>query len=303
MALDADYLVDRRRLKRRLTLWRTVAIVVAVALVAAAVGRFRVGISGDYIARVNVEGIVRLDTKRLEAIDRLVDNGNVKAVVVRLNTPGGTVVGGETLYRAIKRVAAKKPVVAVMDDLATSAGYMIAVATDHIVARHGTITGSIGVLMQTAEITELLAKLGISVEAIKSGKFKAEPSPITKLTPEIRQATQLLVDDMQAMFISMVAEGRKMAPAAARALADGRIFTGQMALKNRLVDELGGEDEAIEWLEKERKIEPDLPVRDVRVRDEFQELFQQVSKAIQKTTLSERLTLDGLVSVWHPRLQ
>lgn len=302
MALDADYLVDRRRLKRRLGWWRIGTILLGVALVIVAAGQFAGVDKRDHIARLSITGIVQLDSQQLDALEEIRDNPRVKALIVRLNTPGGTVVGGETLHRALKDVAAKKPVIAVMDDLATSAGYMIAVATDQIFAHRGTVTGSIGVLFQTAEVTELLKKLGVAVETVKSGPFKAEPSPLTKMTPAVREATQALVDDMQEMFLAMVAEGRQIDRAKVLELADGRIFTGRMAVENGLVDAIGGEREGIDWLEKERKITADLPVRDVKLRQHVENWLDYASSLIRKTTFSERLTLDGLVSVWHPRL-
>ena len=307
MALDADYLIDRRRLKRRLGWWRIAAIVVAVVLVGVAVGKFTginfAGIDrGDHIARLSIDGIVQLDSLQLAAIREVRDNPRVKALIVRINTPGGTVVGGETLHNALKEVAERKPVIALMDDLATSAGYMIAVAADRIYAHRGTITGSIGVIFQTAEITDLLKTLGVSVEMVKSGPFKAEPSPLSKMTPAVRAATQTLVDDMQEMFLGMVATGRKMDSAKVLKLADGRIFTGRMAVQNGLVDALGGESDGVDWLEQERKIDADLPIRDVRPRRQVEDWLDYASSLIQKTTFSERLTLDGLVSVWHPQM-
>lgn len=303
MALDADYLVDRRRLKRRLAWWRILAILGGIALVAVAAGRFAGFSKLDHIARLTIDGVVHLDDDRLEAIEKVRDDSRVKALFVRLNTPGGTVVGGETLHRALREVAARKPVVAVMDDLATSAGYMIAVATDRIFARRGTITGSIGVLYQTTEVTELLDSIGVSTEAIKSGRFKAEPSPFTKMTPAVRTETQRLVDDMQEMFVAMVADGRRIDRARVLELSDGRIFTGRMAVDNGLIDAIGGEREALAWLESDRKISADLPVHDLKFGREADEWFEFVSKLVRKMPFSERLTLDGLVSVWHPQLQ
>ena len=161
------------------------------------------------------------------------------ALIVRTHAPGGTVVGGETLYKALRKVAAKMPVVAVMGDLATSAAYMTAIATDHIVAHDGTITGSIGVLLQTAAFTDLLQKLGISVEAIKSAPLKAEPSPFDKLTPQVRRATQVLVDDMFHMFMDMVAKRRHMTAEQVRTLSDGRVFTGRSAQVRPEINQAG----------------------------------------------------------------
>ncbi len=301
--MDADYLIDRHRLKRRVTFWRVAAIVIAVALVATAIGRFFGASSQSYIARLDVARIIVNDPDRLNALDAIIGDPNVKALLVTINSPGGTVVGGEALYHALVRAGEKIPIVAVMGDLATSAGYMIAVASDHIVAREGTITGSIGVLFQTAEITDLLGKLGISVEAIKSGPLKAEPSPFSKLTPAVRRSTQILVDDMFDMFVSMVANQRNMTPQRVRSLADGRVFTGRMALKEGLVDAIGGEREALQWLTEKKGVDKDLPVRKLTIKRDVQDWFEHLSTLARKTVLSERLTLDGLVSVWHPQLQ
>jgi len=285
------------------TFWRVTAIVVAVALVATAVGRFSGATSQSYIARLEIEQIIVNDPDRLEAIDAIADNSNIKALMVAINSPGGTVVGGEALYHALVRASKNIPVVAVMSDLATSAGYMIAIASDHIVAREGTITGSIGVLFQTAEITDLLAKLGVAVEAVKSGPLKAEPSPFNKLSPAVRQATQKLVDDMFEMFVGMVADQRKMTPSQVRSLADGRVFTGRMALKEGLIDAIGGEREALQWLTEKKGLAKDLPVRKLKIKRDVETWLENMSSLARKTVLSERLTLDGLVSVWHPQLQ
>ncbi|MDC1120122.1 signal peptide peptidase SppA [bacterium] len=301
--MDADYLIDRRRLKRRLTFWRTAAIIAVVAAVTAGIYKYSGGASGEYIAQLNITGVIHNDLKRLAAIEKIRKDDDVKALIVRINSPGGTVVGGEALYQALNRVRREKPVIAVMDELATSAGYMIAVAADRILAHEGTITGSIGVLFQTAEVTELLKKLGIKFEAIKSAPLKAEPSPFSKVTPKVRAATKLLVDDMYAMFIDMIVKGRDMKPEKVRNLADGRVYTGRMALKNGLIDAIGGERQARSWLAKEKKIKKLLPIRDIRIHREVEDWLDYASSIVQKTSLSERLTLDGLVSVWHPWLK
>lgn len=303
MALDADALVDRRRLKRHLTFWRTLAILIAVALIAVAVGRFTGYQRADYIARFHVRNIILDDDRRHHALDLIARDGNAKALVVRIDSPGGTVVGGEALYRSVRKVAKEKPVIAVMGQVATSAAYMVALAADRIIAREGTITGSIGVLLQTTEITGLLGKLGITTETIKSGPLKAVPSPFEPMTPEARKTTQEVVDDIFAMFLDMVAERRKLSRFDARALSDGRVFTGRTAMEKRLIDGLGGEAEAIAWLEKEKGIAPGLAVRDVKLRRKVDEWFEFFETLARKTTFSERLTLDGLISVWHPELR
>ena len=199
--------------------------------------------------------------------------------------------------------AGKKPVVAVMGQVATSAGYMVAVAADRIFAREGTITGSIGVIMQTTELTGLLDKLGIATEAIKSGPLKAAPSPFEPMTPEVRRVSQALVADIHRMFVALVADRRALSLEQLRPLVDGRVFTGAAAVKNRLIDGIGGETEARVWLTEERNVDSNLRVRDVKSERNVDRWLDFLDRLDRKTMFSERLTLDGLVSVWHPALR
>jgi protease-4 len=301
MALDSDLLVDRRRLKRGLYFWRTAAVVVALALVVMVTGRMG-PLGEDYIARIEITGVILNDRDRLEALQAVAADGRAKALLVSIDSPGGTVVGGESIYRVLRAVAAKKPVVAVMDDTAASGGYMVALGADQIFAHEATVTGSIGVIMQAAEITELLDKIGIKSIEIKSSPLKAQPSPFEKLTPEARRVTQDVVDDIYDMFVRMTAERRKLTPERARQLADGRVYTGRQAVANGLIDRIGEEADAIGWLAKERGIAETLPVRDVKYGRGFSSWADRLDSLARKTVFSERLTLDGLVAVWHPAI-
>ena len=305
MTFAADHAIDRRRLKRRLSAWRIVAILALAGLAIAGIARATGVTVGKYVARVAIKGVIVSDLERDRAITDLADDKQVRAVIVHLDTPGGTVVGGERLYHALRKVAEKKPVVAVMGATATSAGYMVALGADRMVADQGSITGSIGVIMQTTDLSKLLETLGIGTEAIKSGALKGVPSPFEKMSPEARQASKDVVDDMHAMFLDMVVERRNLSRDIVRGLADGRVYTGRQALEKGLVDELGGEDTARSWLKKERGIDDKLPARDVDLETSARGLVG-LDRAMAwimggKTLLSERLTLDGLVSVWHPQ--
>lgn len=303
MAYDADIVVDRRRMKRRLFVWQSLGIVALVALTITVVGRFTGLEIGGYIARLSVEGIIINEPRRLALLHGVAENSRIRALILRIDSPGGTVVGGESLYRAIMEVAGKKPVVAVIGQLGTSAAYMAALPANRIFAHEGSVTGSIGVILQATEITGLLKMLGISAEAIKSGPLKATPNPLEQITPAAREAAQLLVDDLFEMFLDMVVKGRNLTKDDVRKIADGRVFTGRMALKNGLVDEIGGEREAVAWLEREQNIPQDLRIRDVRVRSNVSGLLDSIEGLARKTVLSERLTLDGLVSLWHPAMK
>lgn len=303
MTHESDILVDRRRLKRGLVLWRVLAVVALVATVVAVFARFDDLALRDHVARISVEGLIVADPATIEALGDVADNARVKALIVRIDSPGGTFVGGESLYRALRRVAEQKPVIAVMGTVATSAGYMTAIAADRIFAHEGTITGSIGVMVQTTDITGLLGKLGVTAEAIKSSPLKATPSPLEPLTDEARAAAKSLIDDMHALFIAMVAERRGLDAARARELADGRVYSGRQALQIDLVDAIGDETEARSWLAETKGIPEDLPVREVEAERPGEKWLSNLESLAGKMLFSERLILDGLVSVWHPDLR
>lgn len=302
---DPDAIIDRRRLKRQITAWRILAIVMALAAIAALAGRFGLYAPRDHVAVLSISGIIQTDDDRERALRKLADDNHAKALILRIDSPGGTVTGGEELFDEVRAVAAHKPVVAVMGDMAASGGYMVAIAADHIIAHQSTVTGSIGVLLQSADITGLLAKIGVEPETIKSAPLKAVPSPFEKLTPEGRAATQKVVDDIYGMFQQMVATRRKLPADTVHQLADGRVYTGREALANGLIDQIGGEPEARAWLASQG-VPANLPVRKLEIEheDEFwSSMAHTMATAVfGKTYLSERLTLDGLVALWHPDL-
>ncbi len=301
--MDLDTLLDRSRLKRRLTFWRISAIIAIAALIIFAVGKFNNFGSRNHIAVLNVSNIIVDDHDRSEALLDVAKDDTAKALLVHINSPGGTVVGGESLYLHLRKVAEKKPVVAVMSDLATSAGYMAAIASDQIFARQSTVTGSIGVIMQTANITGLLDKIGIKAESIKSAPLKAQPNPLEPMSEQARKVSQAVVTDMYDMFVDMVAERRKMDKATVTKLADGRVYTGRQALKNGLIDAIGGEKEALDWLEQTKKISKKIPLRMVKIHRDDGFFEKALDNIFGKTLFSERLRLDGLISLWHPNLQ
>ncbi len=182
--------------------------------------------------------------QRLHAIS---EDEKVKAILLRINSPGGTVGGVQEIYTELQRCRAKgKTIVASLGDIAASGGYYLAAASDHIVSNPGTITGSIGVIMEFGNLEGLFQKLGIRLQVIKSGAFKDIGSPARPLTPEEKRLLQAGIDDAYAQFVDAVAQGRKMPLDKVKLLADGRIFTGRQALKAGLVDELGNEHDAIQ---------------------------------------------------------
>ena len=262
-----------------------------------------IGEGGAHVARVKVDGIIAAEDRMVRQVTALGTDKSVKAVIVAIDSPGGSVTGGEALHDAIAAVAAKKPVVAVMGGIAASAGYMIAVPAARIFARQGTLTGSIGVYLQTAEISGLLDKLGVSTEAIRSGPLKDQPSLFEKTSPEGRQVLQGLVMDYYDQFVTMVAQGRHMDPDAVRRIADGRPYTGRQALKLGLIDQIGGEPEARAWLAQAKGVSADLPAREVAqpglAARMFGESLVEIGAGIWKSLLGQGVKVDGVVALWH----
>jgi protease-4 len=271
MSSDADLLADRRSLRRKLTLWRLLAVVgvIAAAVVAglAWTGRGPGPISQAHIARVTISGFISGDRRTLELIKSLEDS-RAAAVLVRIDSPGGTVTGSEALYDALRLLAAKKPLVAVVDGLAASGGYIAAMGSDRIVARQTSLVGSIGVLFQIPNVGQLMSTLGVKLEEVKSSPLKAAPNGFEPTSPEARAALQRVVDDNYDWFKRLVRERRKLADPEVTVVSDGRVHSGRQGLALKLVDEIGGEPEAIAWLEREKGVAKDLKVRDWRRRSE-----------------------------------
>ncbi len=300
MSLDADHVVERRRLKRSLLFWRMLGIAAIVAAVVAVVGKFDLVQHQDHVARIVIEGLILEDQARDDTLKEIAEDDKTKALLVKINSPGGTYVGGEALYTSLRQVADSKPVVALMGTTATSAGYMTALASDHIVARASTLTGSIGVILQTADFTGLLDKIGIKPEIVKSGPLKAQPNPLEKFSPAARKATEAVVMDFYDQFVTLVSERRSLSRDKVLALADGRVFSGRQAKDNGLIDTIGAEPEARKWLAETHKIADSLPVKDVKVKHEDQPWRDLLDSMVGKVLFSERLSLDGVISLWHP---
>src|SRR6201991_3669098 len=276
MSLDSDVIVDRRRIRRKLTFWRVVAALVAigaivtVGVVATSSGPAGLASSGS-IARVNIEGLIRSDQERVEALGRL-EKSSAAAVILHINSPGGTTAGSEQLYDALVRLKSKKPLVVVVDGLAASGGYITAIAADHIIAQQSSLVGSIGVLFQFPNFSELLKTVGVKVEEVKSSPLKAAPNGFEPTSPEARDALDALAKDSYAWFRGLVKERRGMDDAGLEKVADGRVFTGRQAVDLKLIDQLGDEKAAVAWLVAEKKIKSDTPVRDFKLAPQFGDL-------------------------------
>jgi protease IV len=324
MSLDADTIVDRRRMRRKLTFWRAVATVIAIAAVIALAAALRVpgtgfltGQPGRAIARISINGLIRTDQDRVEALERL-GKSSAPAVIVHINSPGGTTSGAEQLYDSLMRLKEHKPIAVVVDGLAASGAYITAIASDHIVAQETAIVGSIGVLFQYPNVGDLLKMLGIKVEEIKSTPLKAAPNGFEPTSPEARAAIEAIVSDSYDWFRNLVKVRRQLDDALLERVADGRVFTGRQGLGLKLVDELGDERMAVAWLAKEKNIDPKTPVRDFQLHDRLSDLpflhtlaigfldaagLNSFARRIEAWgAVQERLNLDGLLALWHPLL-
>lgn len=303
----ADLMIDRKRLKRQLASWRGVALLAIFGIGLVAFG----GVDGvgkrpirtSYIAQINIEDIMVADEKRDAMMEDIENDSEAKALIVQFDSPGGTTVGGEEIYLQLKKIAKKKPVVGVMRTLCASACYMASLGTDYVVAREGTLTGSIGVLLQSVEISRLADKLGITPITIKSGAMKDVPSISEPFTPEQRRIVSELVTDAYDHFVRLIVERRKMPDSAVRQLADGRVYTGNQAAKLKLIDGIGGTAEALDWLQKSRNINPRLEIVKIEPERELDSLWKDLAQSAGIKIFSRSAVgLDGLVSIWHPAL-
>ncbi len=251
--------------------------------------------------RVSVSGVITSNRKLIEAVSALAKDQDVAAVLLAVDSPGGSVSGGESLHDALDRVAAAKPLVTVMGGTAASAGYMISLPAARIFASQATLTGSIGVILETGNAGGLLDKLGLTAEAIISGPLKDQPSFTHGLSPAGRDYLQGLVGDLFGQFVTMVAQARHMDEATVRALADGRAYSGRQALALGLVDEIGGEPEARAWLENNRQVAANLPIEDLKLGS-----FYDRTVGATLGLLGDRLgltTATGVpMAVWTPEL-
>lgn len=314
---SADQLVDRRLLQRKLSFWRVAAFMFLIVLI----GGLGLRLSGSvgpiastpHIARLSIEGMITGDRGTLKLIDQIAKS-RAKGVILSIDSPGGTTTGAEKLYDAIRRLAAKKPVVAVVGNMGASGAYIAALAADRIVAHGNSLVGSIGVLIQYPNIAKLLDTIGVKIDAVKSSPLKAEPSGYEATSPQVRQVLVSLVDDSYSWFKDLVKKRRHLSDAELAAVDDGRVFTGRQALKVKLIDQMGGQREAITWLEHEKGVPAGLPVRDWKGKTSLERLgllgfsariaevfgFSGLASAFDRAAAyRETRLLDGLVSIWQ----
>jgi protease-4 len=318
MTFETEAVLDRRWLRRRLSLWRGLAVIaglLALGLILFSSAERTGLLETRQIARVTISGIITEDRDLLKLLRKLGESKHVAGVIVAVNSPGGTTAGGEALFEALRELAKTKPVVAQFGTIATSAAYIVGLATDQIIARGNTITGSVGVIFQWAEFSQLLEKLGIRVNEIKSGPLKANPSPFQPLDDAGRSATEEMVAESQRWFLGLVRTRRNIDTKSVQGLEQGRVFSGRDALGHKLIDQIGGEPEVVRYLEEQRSVPKGLKIVDWKVsRDSDWNPLRSAAVAmarmigipglddLARVVADDRLAalrLDGLLSIWH----
>lgn len=316
MSLETETILDRRRVKRQLSFWRVLAV---LALTLAAGGFFLSGEGGlldrRQIARVSLEGMITESRELLRLLDRIGEAKHVAGVIVYVNSPGGTTTGGEAIYDSLRRLSQKKPVVAQFGTVAASAAYIAGLGTDHIVARGNSITGSVGVIMQWPEVSGLLDKIGVRMNEVKSGPLKANPSPFQPMDESGRALAESMIAESHQWFLNLVSTRRQINTSNVPGLEQGRVFSGREALDHNLIDEIGGEPEAIRWLEG-RGVEKGLKVVEWKESSSVGwglggtltglarylggELGAELAALLSRQRTLGTFSLDGLLSVWQP---
>lgn len=307
MKLSPDFLLYKEELKKRISLWRNFALLALFAFILYYIfsnyGFKQAPAIKDYVARITIDDTILEDSAREKKLKSLANDKKVKAVILYVNSPGGTMFGGESTYLALRKVAEKKPLVAVMGTVAASAGYMVSLSADHVIAQNSTITGSIGALIISAEVSDLAKKLGINFIVLKSGDLKAEPLPFHGLTQKVKEATMSMLMDNYEVFVDIVSERRKLSKHDVYKIADGRAFTGRQAIENKLIDAIGNEDEALRWLQEKRNIDKKLSVLDFNINNEkrkFEQFFLDPLESMSswiKSNLLNKLLLESKVSL------
>ncbi len=315
--MDGNSIAERRRLRRKLTFWRVVSLAVLAAALFFSWRAFLPGEASsarDHVARVTISGVIQDDRELLERLEKIGESRSAKALIVSISSPGGTTYGGERIYGALRKIAKDKPVVSDIRTLAASAGYLVSLAGDRIIAGESSITGSIGVLIQYPQAGELMDKIGFRMEEEKSAPLKAEPSPFHPASEEAKAMIRATVMDSYDWFVGLVAERRAMTRETVLPIADGRIVTGRQALALGLVDELGGDDEIRAFLAT-KGVAVALPVVDWKAPSRAS-MLPLLSGALNLLGLpggdgsddaatflrnirSQNLFLDGLLSVWQ----
>lgn len=300
---------------KKMRFWRLITFLVAVLalIVIGSVLQNKASsssglLSEAHIARIHIEGMIMDEDDYIKKIDEITENEDVKAVIIRVNSPGGTTVDSDILYQSLRRLSQKKPTVTQIHNVAASGGYIVSMASDYIIANGNSITGSVGVIMQVPEASELMKKIGVSITEIKTSPLKGEPTPYAPLQGQARDNIKAMVDDSFQWFLGVVKERRNMSDQNFKQATNGGVFTGRQAVKLGLIDSIGNEKTALNWLKTKHKVDDSLEIIDIhKPVEEDEMLFPHILSSITeyffgfslKNKTQPLLLVDGLLTVWH----
>lgn len=295
MALTKVQIFENLSYRSKLRFWRILSYILILSLIFTFSYDFKNSklVKTPHIAKIDIEGIILEDHIRDEKIRKLAEDPKVEAVIMHVNSPGGSLVGAEDIYEAISFVKKQKPVAVTMGTMATSAGYYISLAGDRIFARNGTLTGSIGVILQSFEVTELAKNLGIELVNFKSSKYKAMPNPFEKIDSDVEKQIKETIDENYDIFYKIVKKRRKINASNLNELANGRVFSGREAAKHKLIDAIGGQIDAKNWLVKNKKLKSDIKV----VNHQLKQKKPFIEKIIGSINFTNNSLLDKINKV------
>ncbi len=257
--------------------------------------------SKDFIATISIEGIINDPVDTLNDLENINKSSNAKALLVNINSPGGTFVSSKELYDKIKEISKKIPVVTYMREMATSGGYLVSLGSQKIFSNVGTITGSVGVILQTAEVTEMLKKIGINPIVVKSGDLKATPNPLESVSEKESEYLNNIIKSMQLEFLNILSENRDIENETLRIISDGRIFTGKQAKELNLVDFIGSKNDAINWLKEKAKVPTDIDIIDFSKETQYEKLINMKLFNENFHFLKNNIH-SGFLAIWDPKL-
>ena len=230
---------------------------------------FTINKNNDFIAKLSIDGVIYERNDILEKIDKLDKDMSAQGLLLIINSPGGTFVSSKEIFDSIKNIGKRIPTAVYMKEMATSGGYLVSLGAERIFSNQGTITGSIGVILQTADMSELLKKIGVNPVIVKSGELKSVPNPLEKINQNQIQYVEKIISLMQKEFLNILKDTRDISSEVIDLVSDGRILTGGQAKSMNLIDEIGSERDAIFWLKQRGNLEDDIPVVDISSKDDF----------------------------------
>lgn len=292
--MKSDTIIFIKELKKKVSLWRLLTFASVFFLVILTSNRiFNSSSNKNFIAKINIDGVILNDTFSFNKINEL-KNDNIKGIILSINSNGGDVVESEKLYTFFRELSKEKPIVSIINGMGASGAYLVAMASDYIVSYNTSLVGSVGVLMQTYEITDLAKKIGINLINYKSSSLKGAPNPFEKINPDVDMVISQQINDIYDYFLNIFIERRKIAITEAQEIANGQVYTGRQALEYGLVDKIGGENDVLDYF-KDNNIDTDnIQIIDFNI-------YKKSKFDILNNLVNSRLynTINGVMAIYN----